>query len=172
MKATTAMLSLLSILSITSALPTSTKLKSYPVRHWHPPYPSQYHASSGPSRRQTITGSQAVVQQVNQWTGDVIAVNTFLNTVVGSSDPASLAQTALKATNLEPGHLSVMLQLLDPNDAQGEVAASELNNVLSGIPNAIQSIINNPSNDNVQTQVNNINQLRCVGFASCRESIF
>jgi len=159
MKATAAF-SLLSIISIVSALPAPTKLKSYPVRYWNPPYPSQYHGSSGLGGRNTITAVQAIIQQVNGWTANVITVNTFLNTVIGSSDPAGLAQTALAAANQEPGHLSVLQHLLNTDDSQGQNAASELSNVFPGVPAAIQSIINNPSANNVQNQVNIINQLR------------
>ena len=67
----------------------------------------------------------------------MIAVNTFLNTMVGSSDPASLARIALISANEEPGHLAVLQQLVNANDAQAQHAANELGNVFPGVPAAI-----------------------------------
>ncbi|OAP59757.1 hypothetical protein AYL99_04759 [Fonsecaea erecta] len=110
-------------------------------------------------------GSAAIANAINQWNGDVVTVNSFLEKAP-SLDSTTLLfdlENALTAAQDEPNQLNVLACEVDVVGSPAQTAANELfngfeNNVLVPLGN----IISNPSDaSNVATQLQTINQFRC-----------
>lgn len=103
---------------------------------------------------------------ITQWLGDIVSVNTFVDTVGGVTDLAtisSMAATAFVAAQNE-GASNTILQQDVTLDASGKAAAQALIAQFNIIGPAINDTINNPGN--VQQNLNAINGARC-GRLTC-----
>lgn len=118
------------------------------------------------AKRQTSTdpSTSAVENAINAWNIDVDAVNLFLNNALSqpSSQLVQLAQSTLQRAQDEPNQLSVLASISDfSNDGQYQGAVLNLKEVFGNVPASLQNIIDNPDVDNVQTQLQQINNVRC-----------
>jgi hypothetical protein len=104
---------------------------------------------------------QDVINSIIAWINDVNNVNSFLNSAGGLSgdDLGSAAQTALGFAQDEPVQLGILGSVVDPSNPDVQTLQTVFGQVLTGL----QNIINDPNDsDQVNSNVNLINQVRCI----------
>ncbi|KAH8651199.1 hypothetical protein BX600DRAFT_441638 [Xylariales sp. PMI_506] len=117
------------------------------------------------SPRQTCDQSQqpstqAVEGAIIQWLSDVNEVNNFVDVAVPNNQLLDLARGALTSASDEPTELGILAAICGQNDDY-YAAVDTLQAKFPGVPAAVQSIIDNPSPDNLAQQLDIIDQLRC-----------
>jgi hypothetical protein len=112
------------------------------------------HTSAQPSE-------QDVVNSINQWISDVDNVNNFLNVAASLSDPTGAAANTKQTSLDEPVQLGILSSVPGLSD-QANNAVLLLQEVFINVPNDLQSIVDDPSPSNVQTQLASINNVRCL----------
>ncbi|CAM6120584.1 unnamed protein product [Calypogeia fissa] len=115
--------------------------------------------------RRLLQGSpptQAQVQaSIDQWNQDVLEVNNFLNVAATLADPTGAAANTEQTSLNEPVQLGILGSVVGlSTDAQNAVML--LMEVFGNVPTDLQSIVTDPSASNVQTQLNSINNVRCL----------
>jgi hypothetical protein len=103
-----------------------------------------------------------VENSINQWIFDVDQVNAFLNQAAAGSlsDVAGAAASTEQIALDEPVQLGILSGVQGLSDAANN-AVQLLQQVFGNVPTDLQNIVNDPSPDNVQTQLASINSVRC-----------
>ncbi|CAM6102176.1 unnamed protein product [Calypogeia fissa] len=102
-----------------------------------------------------------VSASIDQWNQDVLEVNNFLNVAATLADPTGAAANTEQVALNEPVQLGILGNVVGlSTDAQNAVTL--LMEVFGNVPTDLQSIVTNPSASNVQTQLNSINNVRCL----------
>ncbi|ORY57781.1 uncharacterized protein BCR38DRAFT_413695 [Pseudomassariella vexata] len=130
--------------------------------------PSMLKRQAGCDQTQQPSADQAA-DAIRDWLQDVNTVNTFLvNAGHNSADPAAQAQEVITFANNEPKDLMVLAGICGATDEYTD-AVNDLMAIFGQVLVNLQSIID--GND-LQTAVNNINQVRCCNVLPDLDAIW
>lgn len=102
-----------------------------------------------------------VFDSINRWIQDVDQVNNFLNLAATLADPSGAAADTKQTSLDEPVELGTLSSVPGLSD-EANNAVLLLQESFGNVPTDLQSIVDDPSPDNVQVQLNSINNVRCL----------